>query len=512
MLMTVASATPARGGEVRARSGAGERSGALERYDAEIELLRSGLPPLSGLAHAGDQRLFLTALDGRILIWENGAIAEPPFLDLRPRVSTGRERGLLGLAFHPRHADNGLFFVAYTNLRSTLVIARFRVSSDRNLADAQSEVKLLEIAGYVDDHFSGQLQFGPDGYLYVSTGDGPSARALCSGQRLDSLRGKLLRLDVDSGATEPPYRAVPPTNPFAAGEAPEVWAYGLRNAWRFSFDRGTGDLYLGDVGENRREEIDRQPASSPGGENYGWARMEGSFCADLVKSCLDPVPPCGDPSLTPPILEHDHSGGFCAVIGGYVYRGSEIPELEGRYLYGDHCSGRVLVAHHGLGGWVSEELGAVLPHLSSFGEDATGEIYLTTATGALARLSKWPGRAVPGMCVPGESSLCLGGGRIWVAARWQDAKGRGGLAQAVPLTGESGYFWFFGPANVELVVKLLDGCAAGLATRWFFAAGLTDVAVDLRVLDTMTGAERRYVHSGGDPFPAIQDTRAFDCE
>jgi glucose/arabinose dehydrogenase len=487
-------------------------AGLLERAGVTVEVLESGLPPLSGLTHAGDERLFLTTLDGRVLVWQDGAIADPPFLDLRPRVSTGYERGLLGLAFHPRHAENGVFFVAYTNAANSLIVARYHASPYRHPTDPGSGVTLLEIPGTAAAHFAGQLQFGPDGYLYASVGSGPwKGDALCSGQRLDTLRGKLLRLDVDSGAEEPPYHSVPPTNPFALGPAPEVWARGLRNPWRFSFDRATGDLYLADVGENQREEIDRQPAASPGGENYGWARMEGSYCVDLVQPCSDPVPPCGDPSFTAPILEHGHTDGFCAIIGGPVYRGSEIAELEGLYLYGDYCSGHLFAARQDVAGWAREDLGPGLDHLSSIGEDAAGELYLTTTSGALARLSKWPGLAGPGLCVPGEASLCLDGGQVWVAARWDDGEGRSGLAHAVALTGDSGYFWFFDRSNVELVVKLLDGCAVGLETRWLFAAGLTDVAVDLRVVDSASGAERRYLHSGGSAFPSIQDTRAFPC-
>ncbi|HVR28316.1 MAG TPA: PQQ-dependent sugar dehydrogenase [Thermoanaerobaculia bacterium] len=476
-----------------------------------LDHLASGLPPLSGLAHAGDARLFLVALDGRVLVYEGGVVLDQPFLDLRARVRTGGERGLLGVAFHPRHSENGLFFVAYSDLRSDLVIARFAMASDGTAADPASGVALLVIEGYAAGHFAGQLQFGPDGYLYASVGAGPwVGDPQCNAQRLDTLLGKILRLDVDAGASEPPYHTVPPTNPFAAGPAPEVWAYGLRNPWRFSFDRATGDLLVADVGEHQREEINRQLAGSPGGENYGWARMEGTHCVDLVVPCVDPVPPCGDPAFTAPILEHEHVGSFCAVIGGYVYRGAEIPWLEGRYLYGDFCTGRLYAARNGPARWSSEDLGLALPRLSSLGEDAYGEIHLVTTTGVLARLSPWPGSAVPGLCVPEQGRLCLGG-RYRVRARWRDAQGRAGTATAVPMTSDAGYLWFFDQGNVELLVKLLDGCAAGFPAAWFFAAALTDVEVDLRVLDTRTGAERRYWHAGGTPFPPIQDTAAFPC-
>jgi glucose/arabinose dehydrogenase len=476
-----------------------------------LDVLASGLDPLSGLTHAGDERLFVVTLDGRVLLYADGAVRAEPFLDLRSLVSTDAERGLLGLAFHPRFAENGLFFVSYTNHAFDVVIARYRAAIDGERAEPGSGVILLTIENWGFAHYSGQLQFGPDGYLYASAGTGPwGGDGLCSGQRLDSLRGKLLRLDVDAGADTPPYYSIPPSNPFAGGPAPEVWAYGLRNAWRFSFDRGSGDLYIADVGEDHREEIDRQPASSPGGENYGWARMEGTYCAELVAPCLHPVPPCGDPAFTDPILEHEHVDGFCAVIGGFVYRGAEIAELEGRYVYGDYCSGRLYAARQGPGGWSSEALGLALPRLTSLGEDAGGELHLVTADGVLARLSAWPG-AVSALCVPAPRTLCFGGGRFRAAARWADARGGSGIASAVTLSADSGYFWFSTPSNVELLIKLLDGCGSGLPATWVFAAGLTNLEIDLRVTDTLTGAERRYQHAGGSPLPPIQDTGAFPC-
>ena len=231
-------------------------------------------------------------------------------------------------------------FVNYTDRAGDTVVARYRADGD--VVRPRTARVVLRIDQPFANHNGGQLQFGPDRYLYVGMGDGGAGNdPHCNAQRGGTLLGKLLRIDVDQYRRRGPWYGVPRDNPFAGGGAqpPEVWAIGLRNPWRFSFDRETGDLFIADVGQGAREEIDFQPAASAGGENYGWAREEGSLCLDEVSACPDAVPPCGDPALQRPILEYGRDDGSCAVIGGYVYRGSAIPGLAGAYLFGDFCSG-----------------------------------------------------------------------------------------------------------------------------------------------------------------------------
>ncbi len=352
-----------------------------------LETIATGLPALTSVTNAGDERLFLTTLDGRVLIVSDGEVGGRPLLDIRARVKSGGEQGLLSVAFHPRWPRVSFLFVNYTDRAGDTVVARYRADGD--VVKPRTARVVLRIDQPFANHNGGQLQFGTDRYLYVGMGDGGAGNdPHCNAQRGGTLLGKLLRIDIDEYRRGGPWFGVPPDNPFAGGEAqpPEVWATGLRNPWRFSFDRETGDLYLADVGQGAREEIDFQPAASAGGENYGWAREEGSLCVDEVSACPDDVPPCGDPALQRPILEYGRDDGSCAVIGGYVYRGSAIPELVGAYLYGDFCSGRLWAAVRTEEGWRSVELEPTMPGLSSFGEDAAGEIYLVSNEGVLARL------------------------------------------------------------------------------------------------------------------------------
>jgi hypothetical protein len=346
-----------------------------------LEPAASGFERPVGIAHAGDSRLFIVEQTGRIRVVDAGVVLPQPLLDIRTKITSNGERGLLGLAFHPRHQENGLFFINYTDLNGDTVIARYSVlQTDRNRADPTSDRVLLTIAKPYQNHNGGQLQFGRDGYLYIGTGDGgsggdPGNRA----QNLGDLLGKMLRIDVDVE----PY-AIPPSNPFVsgAGARPEIWASGLRNPWRFSFDRASGDLWIADVGQGQWEEISFQPATSIGGENYGWKRMEGTHC-------FEPQTGCDTRGLTLPLIEYAHSGGRCSVTGGYVYRGSRSPLLGGAYLYADFCSGEIFGAVRDWRG----ELGTILlldaPFtVSTFGEDANGEIYVANYTGgAIYRLS-----------------------------------------------------------------------------------------------------------------------------
>lgn len=325
------------------------------------------------VTHGGDGsgRIFVVEKRGTIAIVRDGAAQAERFLDIVDRVgSDGSEQGLLSVAFHPRYAENGFLYVNYTDRRGDTVISRFSAQGDR--ADAASERILLQIDQPYANHNGGLNKFGPDGYLYIGMGDGGSGGdPQGNGQSLDTLLGKMLRIDVDGGD---PY-GIPADNPWAAGGArPEIWAYGLRNPWRFSFDRATGDLYIADVGQNVLEEINFQPAASRGGENYGWNPMEGDRC---FRGACDPS------AYVPPIDVYDHGQG-CSVTGGYVYRGAAFPALQGFYLFGDYCSGLVWTLRPAPdGGWQrSEPLATDLP-VSSFGEDEAGELYVTTLDGGL---------------------------------------------------------------------------------------------------------------------------------
>ncbi|MEA2694971.1 MAG: hypothetical protein QOJ16_4358 [Acidobacteriota bacterium] len=344
-----------------------------------LQLVASGLDHPTSIVNAGDSRLFLTLQPGRIVILVNGQVMSRPFLDIHDRLSCCDERGLLSVAFHPRYAQNGLFFVDYTDTRGDTVIARYQVSpGDPNLALPASEQILLHIPQPFPNHNGGELQFGPDGYLYIGMGDGGSGGdPACRAQRGDDLLGKLLRIDVDVATS--PFYGIPPSNPFrGTAFPPETWAIGLRNPWRFSFDRQTHDLYIADVGQSAREEIDFQPAGSPGGQNYGWKVMEGNACFS-TQACPATTPPCGSPLLTRPVLDYGHGEGECAVIGGYVYRGSRIPGLAGAYVFGDLCTGRLWSTERAGGAWPVRTIPGTAKSLNTFGEDRDGEIYLATS-------------------------------------------------------------------------------------------------------------------------------------
>jgi glucose/arabinose dehydrogenase len=338
--------------------------------------------PLYLTAPPGDSRLFIIEKGGAIRVVKDGALLPTPFLDLSTRVSNGAEQGLLGLAFDPAYAANGRFIVHYTDASGSTTVSAYRVSAaDPDQADPTSEAVLLTVAQPFPNHNGGQIAFGPDGMLYIGLGDGggggdPAGR----GQSLADLLGDILRVDVGSGTGY----TVPADNPFVgqAGAQPEVWSYGLRNPWRFSFDAATGDLYIADVGENAWEEVDVVTAAAGAGRgnNFGWKVMEGRHCSA--------GPNCDPGQFTLPVLEYSHASG-CSITGGFVYRGAAIPALQGHYFYADYCSG-----------WVRsfrlQDGQAVEPHqwptlapggqIPSFGQDAAGELYVMNAGGQVFRI------------------------------------------------------------------------------------------------------------------------------
>jgi glucose/arabinose dehydrogenase len=322
------------------------------------------------VTHAGNSaQLFVVEKVGRIRLVENGQLLATPVLDITDRVgSGGSEQGLLSVAFPADYPTRLAFYVNYTDRNGHTVVARYRGrEGDPHLADPGSEQVLLRIEQPAANHNGGQLQFGADGYLYVGMGDGGQAGdPWGNAQNPGVLLGKLLRLRVTDTETY----MVPSDNPFVGQSTyrPEIWALGLRNPWRFSFDRATGDLYVADVGQNRYEEVNWQPAGSAGGENYGWDVMEG-------RHCYEPSTGCEPTGLVQPIAEYDHNLG-CSVTGGYVYRGSQIPQLEGVYIYGDFCTGNIWgVWRQPSGGWTGALVAQPGLSISSFGEDAVGELY-----------------------------------------------------------------------------------------------------------------------------------------
>lgn len=314
----------------------------------------------------GDDRLFVVEQSGRIMIHADGDVLETPFLDIRSEVSFGGEQGLLGLAFHPDYASNGRFFVNYTNTNGDTRIVEYTVSSDPNQAAPQTARELLGFQQPAGNHNGGWLGFGPDSYLYIATGDGGAANdRFGNGQNPDSLLAKILRIDVDNGD---PY-GIPSTNPWAdGGGVPEAFIWGLRNPWRASFDEN--NLYIGDVGQGRWEEIS-VVSIADAGANLGWSIMEGAHCFDANE--------CDQSGLVLPAHEYSHDEG-CSVTGGYVYRGDAIPELRGQYLFADYCTSflRAFTYENGEATNVVQFDVGDFGRVTSFGQDAAGEIYVTT--------------------------------------------------------------------------------------------------------------------------------------
>jgi len=409
--------------------------------------------PLSSpvfVTHApGDfQRLFLVEQTGRIKILKNEVVLPTPFLNLDPISSSGGERGLLGLAFHPDYARNGFFFVDYTDNNGDTVVARYRVSADPDIADPASATQMLWIDQPASNHNGGWIAFGPDGYLYMATGDGGGAFDSDNNAQTISgnLLGKLLRIDVD-GDDFPDDAArnyaVPPDNPFVGvvGDD-EVWAYGLRNPWRCAFDRLTGELYIADVGQDTWEEIDFQAAGAGAGRNYGWRCMEAFSCTGRT-GCT-----CDDPSLTLPIHEYIHGGApfRCSITGGEVYRGCAIPDLHGTYFFADFCSDQIW-SFQVVDGTVTEFMdrtaelapggGLGISDISSFGTDAAGELYICDLSGEVFKI-------VPAI---GPSSLSL------IGSKPPD----GAIDAGQPFEPDGSR-----PTGWSSVILTLDGCSESL--------------------------------------------------
>lgn len=353
-------------------------SASAPRSGIGLAIVARGLEqPLEVSAPAGDPRLFIVEQAGRIRIVRGGRLLPTAFLDLTREVSYGGERGLLGLAFHPGYARNGFFFVNYTDRDGHTRVERYRVGADPDRADPASRKLVLTVRQPYANHNGGCIRFGPDGMLYVGMGDGGShGDPQGNGQNRGTLLGALLRLDVDRGD---PY-AIPTDNPFAGrpGMRGEIWAWGLRNPWRFCFDPPENRLYVADVGQNQWEEVDVVDARR-GGLNFGWNLMEGAHCFR--------APGCDTSGLTLPVLEYGHSRG-CSVIGGFVYRGHALPGLVGHYLYADYCS-RWVRQFRLSNGRVTRSRQLLLPPVGdilSFGTDAAGEVYLCCADGQVFRL------------------------------------------------------------------------------------------------------------------------------
>jgi glucose/arabinose dehydrogenase len=358
----------------------------VERVEANTPPVPEGLtlqPLVSGLelpvlvtAAPGDTtKLFVVEKVGRVRIVQDSTLLEQSVLDIQNLVSTGNEQGLLGLALHPNYQNNGYIFVNYTDEAGDTQVLRYQVSND--IADPASAKTILSVDQPHSNHNGGMIAFGPDGYLYIGLGDGGSGGDPDgNGQNLSSMLGKILRIDVDNGD---PY-AIPEDNPFVGQEdaLPEIWTYGWRNPWRFSFDRETGDMWLGDVGQDAYEEISFQGAGQGGGD-YGWRCKEALHDYDLSENC--------DGDFIKPVLEYDHSQGS-SVTGGYRYRGSAIPELQGTYIYSDFTNGKIWFATEKNGTWTVSQWQDSDLNISSFGEDAGGELYVVDYRGTIYQLTK----------------------------------------------------------------------------------------------------------------------------
>ncbi|HYI44121.1 MAG TPA: PQQ-dependent sugar dehydrogenase [Actinomycetota bacterium] len=353
----------------------------------DLREIASGLTAPLGVTHSpdGSRRLFVSEQEGVIRIVKGGKLLPRPFIDISDVITSGGERGLLGLSFHPAFGKNRRFYVNYTDLEGDSVIAEYKASRRRpNRASPSTAREVLTFDQPYSNHNGGGLAFGPDGYLYIAVGDGGSGGdPQGNGQRKDTLLGKMLRIDVDDRSGGRQY-GIPPDNPFVdeAGAQPEIWSYGLRNPWRFSFDRVGGAMWIGDVGQNEWEEVDFEPGSSPGGLNFGWNIKEGTHCYASQTDC-EVADRAGD--LTDPVEEYNHELG-CSVTGGHVYRGRRFSGLRGLYFFADYCSGTIWALDSDERLQASEVKLESGLSISSFGESQSGELFVTDHGGKLLQV------------------------------------------------------------------------------------------------------------------------------
>jgi glucose/arabinose dehydrogenase len=402
------------------------------------------------ISNAGDgsNRVFLVEQLGQILILEKGEIREAPFLDIRSRVMSGDEQGLLSLAFAPDYPTSGYFYVWYSKTGGSTVLSRFRVTEEANLADPNSEELILAVAQPYANHNGGRLQFGPDGMLYLGLGDGGSANDPENrAQDGNSLLGKLIRIDVDP--IHDTY-AIPPDNPFVNDNNvfSQIWATGLRNPWKISFDSETGDLFIADVGQNALEEVNFQPASSSGGENYGWKPMEGTRCN--TSDCSQ--------GFTLPVAEYSHQNG-CSITGGEVYRGNAYPEMIGTYLYADWCSGNVWGLARNGNQWQSTLLGEYIPAITTFGLGEDGSIYAASTLRGIFLVSD-------GEVVPESFRINAGINDAWFDPA---TDGQGFFINVFPQVGQMFMSWF--TYEVERPDESVPANLGEAGHRWLTAQG-----------------------------------------
>ncbi len=356
----------------------------MAQPNVKLSPLATGFTAITDISHAGDQRIFIAEKSGFIKIVDKSGLVNPvPYLDISTKVLNQGEGGLLGLAFHPNYATNGYFYVNTINKSGNTELTRYQVAAlNPDKADTNSRTVLLTFTQPFSNHNGGDLNFGPDGYLYISSGDGGSGGDPFNyAQNLSSYLGKILRIDVNT--TTPGYAyGIPASNPFVDGEGgyiDEIWSYGLRNPWRFSFDRLTGDMWIADVGQSQIEEINRELSASAGGLNYGWKCYEGNQVYDFG-NCNAAT------SFTFPVYAYNHSLG-CSITGAFVYRGTRYPALYGRYIYTDFCQSNIWSLRQIGGVWTSEKLlNFSAGNINTFGEDNNGELYAGTNGGVLYRL------------------------------------------------------------------------------------------------------------------------------